>query len=52
MGKNYKMVKNLHIQMDDKEFFKLLELKKRLSDNNKVMSWLEYMLLKRVNKKS
>ena len=45
------MVKTINIQMDDKEFFKILELKKRLSEGDPVMSWKEYILLRRVNGK-
>ena len=45
------MVKTINIQMDDEEFFKILELKKRLSDRDPVMSWKEYILLKRINGK-
>ena len=46
------MVKEIHIVMNDEEFFKVLELKKRLSSGDPVMTWREYLLLKRVNGKS
>ena len=45
------MVKTINIQMDNNIFWKLLEIKKRLSDGDNTMSWLDYILLKRINKK-
>ena len=43
------MVKTITIVMETDEFFKVLELKKRLSSGDPVMTWREYLLLKRVN---
>ena len=45
------MVKTINIQMDDNEFWDLLEIKKRFSDDDNTMSWKDYILLKRINKK-
>ena len=43
------MVKTINIQMDDDVFWKLWDIKKRLSDGNKQISWKEYILLKRIS---
>ena len=45
------MVKTINIQMDDKEFFDLVKIKKKISRGEPTLSWREFLLLI-ANKKS
>ena len=39
------MVRTINIQMDDKDFFDLVEIKKKMSSREPVLSWREFLLL-------